>query len=120
MIYLGSFLSGLSKRNSLFFLLFLITLSVFLLVTGCKKASKPQAAGPTEVSIIKVELRDTPVAFEYVAQTQSSQLVNIYSRVSGFLDKRVYTEGAIVKAGDVLFFMDKILAQGKIRLTYMN
>ncbi len=76
-------------------------------MTGCKKETKPQATGPTEVSVIKVEPRDTPVAFEYVAQTQSSQLVNIYSRVSGFLDKRVYTEGAVVKTGDILFLMDK-------------
>ncbi|MCX5905410.1 MAG: efflux RND transporter periplasmic adaptor subunit, partial [Proteobacteria bacterium] len=29
------------------------------------------------------------------------------ARVSGFLDKRVYTEGSIVKAGQVLFLMDK-------------
>jgi membrane fusion protein (multidrug efflux system) len=32
--------------------------------------------------------------------------VNIQARVSGFLDKRVYTEGAVVKAGQVLFRMD--------------
>jgi membrane fusion protein (multidrug efflux system) len=50
--------------------------------------------------------RDVPVAFEYVAQTQSSHLVNIQARVSGFLDKRMYTEGAVVKEGQVLFRMD--------------
>ena len=43
--------------------------------------------------------QDVPVSFEYVAQTQSSRQVNIHARVSGFLDKRVYTEGAIVKEG---------------------
>jgi membrane fusion protein (multidrug efflux system) len=107
MIYLKSFSSRLSKENSFFPLFLIILLFIFLLLTGCKRQSKPQAPGPTEVSVIKVEPRDTPVAFEYVAQTQSSQLVNIYSRVSGFLDKRVYTEGAIVKAGEVLFLMDK-------------
>ena len=42
----------------------------------------------------------------YVAQTQSSQAVNIQARVSGFLDKRVYLEGSVVKAGQVLFQMD--------------
>jgi membrane fusion protein (multidrug efflux system) len=82
--------------------------AVFIMVSsGCKKDSKSQAAGPAEVSVIAVEPRDTPVTFEFVAQTQSSQLVNIYSRVSGFLDKRVYTEGAVVKEGQVLFLMDK-------------
>lgn len=49
---------------------------------------------------------DVPVSFEFVAQTQSSHLVNIQARISGFLDKRVYTEGEVVKAGQVLFLMD--------------
>ncbi len=43
----------------------------------------------------------------YVAQTQSSQAVNIQARVSGFLDKRVYAEGSVVKNGQVLFQMDQ-------------
>ena len=47
-----------------------------------------------------------PVSSVFVAQTQSSQAVNIAARVSGFLDKRVYVEGSVVKAGQVLFKMD--------------
>lgn len=54
-----------------------------------------------------VEGKDAPVSFEYVAQTQSSHLVNIQARVSGFLDKRVYKEGELVKKDQVLFIMDK-------------
>jgi len=50
--------------------------------------------------------KDVPVVAEYVAQTQSSRLVNIQARVSGFLDKRMYTEGSVVKQGQVLFQMD--------------
>ena len=42
-----------------------------------------------------------------MAQTQSSRAVNIQARVSGFLDRRVYTEGSLVKEGQVLFLMDK-------------
>jgi len=33
--------------------------------------------------------------------------VNIQARVTGFLDKRVYTEGSIVKEGQTLFLMDQ-------------
>jgi len=33
--------------------------------------------------------------------------VNIQARVNGFLDRRVYTEGAIVKSGETLFLMDQ-------------
>jgi membrane fusion protein (multidrug efflux system) len=32
--------------------------------------------------------------------------VQIVARVNGFLDKRVYTEGSVVKAGDVMFLQD--------------
>ena len=78
----------------------------FLPSCGKKEEVKPQAR-PAEVFVVKIEPRDTPIDFEYVAQTQSSQQVEIRARVNGFLDKRVYTEGSIVKAGDVLFLMDK-------------
>ncbi len=78
-----------------------------ILFVGCKKEQPKPPAPPPEVSVIKVEPRDVPVTFEYVAHTQSSQQVEVRARVSGFLDKRTYTEGAIVKEGDVLFLMDK-------------
>jgi len=51
--------------------------------------------------------REVPVSYEFVAQTQSPRSVNIQARVAGFLDRRVYTEGAVVKTGQVLFLMDK-------------
>jgi membrane fusion protein (multidrug efflux system) len=77
-----------------------------LFASGCSKEQKTGAATP-EVEVMTVVQQDVPVAFEYVAQTQSSRQVNIQARVSGFLDKRVYTEGAIVKEGDTLFLMDQ-------------
>ncbi|MCB1704151.1 MAG: efflux RND transporter periplasmic adaptor subunit [Halioglobus sp.] len=55
-----------------------------------------------------------PVTTIFVAQTQSSQAVNIQARVSGFLEQRVYTEGAEVKAGQVLFEMDKRPFQAQV------
>jgi membrane fusion protein (multidrug efflux system) len=78
-----------------------------LLVAGCGKEEKKDVARPpTEVTALTVTPRDVPIASVFVAQTQSSQAVNIAARVSGFLDKRVYVEGSVVKAGQVLFRMD--------------
>jgi len=51
--------------------------------------------------------QDAPVTPEFVGQTESSQQVEVRARVSGFLEKRVYTEGATVKAGQTLFIMDR-------------
>lgn len=85
----------------------LVPLVALALLAACGKEAPKLAPAPLEVSIITVQPRDVALAREYVAQTQSSQAVNIQARVSGFLDKRVYTEGAVVKAGQVLFRMDQ-------------
>ncbi len=82
-------------------------LSLLLLGCGEKQDNGSMTQKVHEVATIIVEAGDVPVTFEYVAQTQSSHMVNIQARVSGFLDKRVYTEGEMVKEGQVLFLMDK-------------
>jgi len=73
---------------------------------ACKSEQEAAAPPPPVVTVMPIVQRDVPVFFEFVAQTQSSHLVNIQARVSGFLDKRLYTEGALVKEGEVLFQMD--------------
>ncbi|WP_322788531.1 efflux RND transporter periplasmic adaptor subunit [Paraburkholderia oxyphila] len=59
------------------------------------------------VDVINVALRDVPVVFDYVGQTESSQQVEIRARVNGFLEKRIYEEGSMVHQGDVMFQMDR-------------
>jgi membrane fusion protein (multidrug efflux system) len=79
------------------------------LLAGCGKkegASSPEARPPAEVTVIKVTPRDTAVGFEYVGQTESSRQVEIVARVNGFLEKRVYQEGTLVRAGQVMFRQD--------------
>jgi membrane fusion protein, multidrug efflux system len=78
-----------------------------VLPAGCSKKQEAAGPGTPEVTLMTIVQQDVPIAPEYVAQTQSSRQVNINARVSGFLDKRVYTEGSIVKEGDVLFMMDQ-------------
>jgi membrane fusion protein (multidrug efflux system) len=80
---------------------------VVALLAACGKDAPKLPPPPLEVSTITVKPRDIDISTEYIAQTQSSQAVNIQARVSGFLDKRVYTEGSVVKAGQVLFRMDQ-------------
>ena len=83
----------------------LISLVLFVVLPGCKKQDAKPPPLP-EVSVIKVTPRDTPITLEYVAQTESSHQVEIRARVNGFLDRRVYTEGSLVKAGQVMFLQD--------------
>jgi len=83
-----------------------ILFAIPFLFPACKSEQEAAAPPPPVVTVMPIVQRDVPVFFEFVAQTQSSHLVNIQARVSGFLDKRLYTEGALVKEGEVLFQMD--------------
>jgi membrane fusion protein (multidrug efflux system) len=85
-----------------------LLVSAMLILAACGKTdNKPLEKPPVDVTVVTVARKDAPVTAIYVAQTQSSQAVNIQARVSGFLDKRVYKEGSEVKAGQVLFQMDQ-------------
>ncbi len=79
---------------------------IALCPASCKQNQMSPAPSHPSVTVVEVAPKDVPVAMERNAQLQSSHLVNIHARVSGFLDKRLYTEGTVVKAGQVLFQMD--------------
>ena len=85
----------------------LTILAAVAVLAGCeKKAPVTAERPPVEVTVMQVAPRDAPVTYEFVGQTQSSHQVQIRARVNGFLDKRVYTEGSMVKAGQQLFQQD--------------
>lgn len=87
-------------------LLALLLALLTTLVAGCGKTEAlPQASVP-EVTVMTVTPRDTPVDFEFTAQTASSREVQIRARVDGFLDRRTYVEGSLVKTGQTMFLMD--------------
>ncbi len=83
---------------------------------GCAKPPPPAPPTPaTEVSIVETKPADTPIVFEFVGKTASSRRVEIRSRVQGFLEKRLYTEGSMVSEGDVLFQMDRKPFEAQLR-----
>jgi membrane fusion protein, multidrug efflux system len=95
------------RRICTLFLVLTCLLPVNISIGGCQRG-KSGDKGPaiTEVTATIVEQKNTPVTFEYVAQTESSHLVQIRARVDGFLDRVAYSEGSLVKKGQVLFKID--------------
>ena len=85
----------------------LAPLVIATILAACGEEKSAPVKGPSEVTAIQVKVQETPVTFEYTAQTESSQLVDIRTRVSGFLDKRVYKEGSLVRSGQTLFQIDR-------------
>jgi membrane fusion protein (multidrug efflux system) len=85
----------------------LSSLALLLALSACGEVKTPAAKGPVDVTAMQVVPQATPVTPEFTAQTESSQLVEIRTRVSGFLDKRTYKEGGLVRKGQTLFQVDR-------------
>lgn len=82
------------------------SLLVVAMLGACGKPAPPPQRPAPMVSVITVKPQTIPYVPTFVAQTESSQLVDIVARVSGFLDKIAYDEGELVKKGQLLFQLD--------------
>jgi len=76
--------------------------------TGCKpNAPKATVAPPTPtVTVAKPISRKVIEWDEFTGRLASPEMVEIRARVSGYLDTVHFSEGAEVKAGDLLFTID--------------
>ncbi|MDZ8118811.1 efflux RND transporter periplasmic adaptor subunit [Pontiella agarivorans] len=68
--------------------------------------------GPGEMpppAVKAVELQDVPVDVreEYIASVEPVQQVMVKTEVAGYIDEVHFTEGSMVKAGDLLFTVDQ-------------
>ena len=102
-------------QRSLFRLFPIVLVLVF---AGCGQ-SKQQAGGfhgfpPAEVVVQAAAPRTFPVSFEYIGQTQGSKDVEVRARVTGIIEKRLFEEGAAVKAGQPLFIIDARQYQAQV------
>ncbi|WP_367874127.1 efflux RND transporter periplasmic adaptor subunit [Luteolibacter sp. Populi] len=86
------------------------------------KASDKGPKGPMVVPVVVAEVirQDVPVWLEGIGTVQASNTVTVRPRVGGALESVEFTEGAMVKAGDVLARIDarpyeSALAQAKAK-----
>ena len=94
-------------RRRLFLAPLVLTSLLATLLAACGEEKSAPAKAPANVTVMQVVTQETPAYSEFTAQTESSQLVQIRTRVSGFLDKRTYKEGGLVKQGQTLFQIDR-------------
>lgn len=96
------------------------------LLAGCndsstKTATPPAAAQPAvPVGVVRVENRPVTTGLDFVGRVDAINNVSIIARVSGFLNERRYTEGQEVKAGDLLFVLQKDSYQAQVDAAQAN
>jgi len=101
---------GMWSRNQIQTIKLPLTLALLLFVVGCQSRASASSTGstppPPSVSVLDVELGDAPIYRDYAAQTFARDMVEVRGRVDGYIDKRLFTPGSTVKAGQPLYVLD--------------
>lgn len=93
-------------RTKLFAVTVLLVAGV--MVTGCgkKTTAAPPPSGPPEVGVVVVRPERVSLTTELSGRTAPCQIAEVRPQVNGIIQKRVFTEGSDVKAGEVLYRID--------------
>jgi len=92
----------------------LLALALTFLLVACsqgdakqKKDDAKAAPAALPVTVVEVAPKSVPVSFEAVGRTEGSREVQVRARVTGILEKQLYTEGDSVEAGTTLFQIER-------------
>ncbi len=67
----------------------------------------PGPSSPPTVVVSAIDAVDATPRESYVARVEAIDRVDLVARVSGYLEKRLFTEGQMVSKGDLLFQIEK-------------
>ncbi|QJI29141.1 efflux RND transporter periplasmic adaptor subunit [Pseudomonas sp. ADAK18] len=103
-------------EQSLKHLRYPLALLAVLVMSACGKTPDQAAAmPPSKVSVAKVIEQPVNEWDEFTGRLEAPETVQIRPRVSGQIDQVAFTEGALVKKGDLLFQIDPRPFQAEVR-----
>ena len=77
-------------------------------------AAQPAPSGPPAVGVVRAERQQVTESDEFIGRIQAVSRVALVARVSAFLDKRLFVEGAEVKKGDLLYVLEQPPFQSQV------
>jgi len=88
---------------------FCLAISLSACERGKEAETKPTAPAspPPAVVVAEVVQKTVPLYTEFVARTDARDTIEIRARVQAFLEAQHFTEGTVVKKGQLLFTLDK-------------
>jgi membrane fusion protein (multidrug efflux system) len=83
-------------------------LSGILILGGCGQQPQTGApkGAPPEVAVVTVQARPLVMTTELAGRTSANRVAEVRPQVGGIVQKRFFTEGSDVKAGQVLYRID--------------
>lgn len=84
---------------------------VLLAAAACGGEPGGRPFPPPEVAILTVVPRTVPETFEFPGQVQAYRRVQVRARVDGVIQQRPFSEGMMVRAGQLLYRLDKVRYQ---------
>jgi membrane fusion protein (multidrug efflux system) len=78
-----------------------------LVVSAGIARAQPGPGAPPAVGVVSVKKTSVTETSEFVGRIQATNRVDIVARVTGFLEKRLFTEGSEVKTGQLLYTLEK-------------
>lgn len=87
----------------------LIAIGVVMLLAACSEQEQSAAANtppPPAVNVISLEPKEVALTEVLPGRLEASRIAEVRARVTGIVEKRLFTEGSEVKAGDILFQID--------------
>jgi membrane fusion protein (multidrug efflux system) len=77
------------------------------LLVGAPSAAQPASSTPPAVGVVAATRQPITQSTEYIGRIRATNRVNLVARVGAFLDQCLFTEGAEVKKGDLLYRLEQ-------------
>jgi membrane fusion protein (multidrug efflux system) len=69
--------------------------------------AQPAPAAPPAVGVVEATKRPVTETSEFLGRIEATNRVSVVARVTAFLEKRLFTEGAEVKTGELLYQLER-------------
>jgi membrane fusion protein (multidrug efflux system) len=92
---------------------------VFALLSGAA-AAQPAPGGPPAVGVVRVAHQEITQTNQFIGRIQSIGRVALVARVTAYLEKRLFVEGAEVKKGDLLYLLEQPPFQAQVDFNKAN
>ena len=110
----------MKKNNKTGFMALSVVLIICVILTGCGEKKTGGPPPMPEVAVIIIQTKPVVTTTELTGRTSAELVAEVRPQVGGIIQKRLFTEGSDVKAGQALFQIDPALYQATLARSEAN